>query len=265
MNEHIRRAHELLKSADETLARSAEALERLHGRNFDWEEWQRRMPTEGPDLRAWLAELPTAAAPAPRPEEPRFGPDVQRQIDQATSAMTVAQQADWQPLGDGFFEKQIAQPLTERLIHGTASSSTINEHGYSLIARGMTAILPVPILSNHTGHGFPIGEVFFIRRSDAAVYVRAVIFDNDAGDYAWSLIRSGDLGCFSGAAARDGMKIQGVVDGKAFYDEWRLREVSICRRGANPDSIFEIWDGTDDGSKFFATATVTPIRRGEAA
>jgi len=250
MNEHTLRARELLASADATLADSAEAIERL--KDKPWNQWEA--------------------------DQPRFSRCAQRQFDRqnaeqeerlriASAPLSVAKRAaaDWHSLGDGYFEKQIDMPASDRLIHGVASSSAINEHKYSLIAGGMTATLPVPILSNHTGRECPIGEVFYVRRSGTKVYVRAALFDNDAADYAWSLIQCGDLRCFSGAAARDGLKIQGVVDGKTFYDEWRLREVSICRKGANPDSIFEIWDGADDGAKFFTTATVTPIRGADAA
>jgi len=261
MNEHIRRARQLLEDSEAILERSAEVLGRLRGRDFDWGDWQHRMPAEGPDLRAWLDELPELlAAPAPRPED----------SEKATAARVVVPMSKraaegWAFLDGGFREKQIDRRATDRLIHGLASSSTINEHDYALIARGMTAVLPLPVLSVHTGHECPLGQVFYIRANASKVYIRAQIFDTDAGDYAWNLIQCGDLRAFSGAAARDSMKLQGVVEKKKFYSEWRLGEVSICRKGANPDSIFEIWDGTDDGSKFFATATVTPIRRGEAA
>lgn len=248
MNEHIRRARELLESSKVTLARSAEALERLKAR-----EWQREA------------------------DEPRFSRCAQRQIDQqnaereeririkAASSVSARAAADWHPLGDGYFEKQIDRPATDRLIHGLASSSAINSHNYSLVARGMTAILPVPILSKHTGDHTPLGEVFFVRRSDNKIYIRGQIFHNDAADYLWALIQTGDLRCFSGAAAPDGLKLQGIADGKTFYGEWRLREVSVCRKGANPDARFTIWDGADDGYGFFSTATVTPLREAGAA
>ena len=157
----------------------------------------------------------------------------------------------WLDAGSGLLEKGIAAPSTKRLIHGLASSSTINAHHYSLISRGMEATLPVPILSAHAKHGEPIGDVFLVRKSANRVYVRAALRDNEAADYARGLIESGETLCFSGAAAAKNLKLQAIVDKKTFYSEWQLGEVSICRKGANPDSIFEIWDGKDDGQKFF--------------
>lgn len=138
-------------------------------------------------------------------------------------------------------------------IHGLASSSTINSHGYALIAHGMEANLPVPLLSSHKGHSSPIGECYYISKSDTRVYVRAALHDNEVGRHAWDLIRKGELRCFSGAGSK--LHTQGIVDGKTFYDAWTLSEVSICRQGANPDSVFEILRPGDDGAKFF-TSTV---------
>ncbi|MBB4262665.1 hypothetical protein [Bradyrhizobium sp. CIR3A] len=128
----------------------------------------------------------------------------------------------------------------KRMIHGIASTPTINSHKYSLLSRGMMVKLPVPLLSSHKGHATPIGQVVLVRKKADQIYVQAVVFHNEAADYAWKLIEQGETRCFSGAAAPDGYRVQGVVDGVTFYDRWTLGEVSVCRKGANPDCTFEI-------------------------
>lgn len=104
----------------------------------------------------------------------------------------------------------------------------------------MMAELPVPLLWSHEGkRAAPIGEVFHVRKRPTEIYIRADLFDNEAADYAWKLVESGDFRCLSvGGGGR--FHVQGVVDGITYYDQWELTEVSICRKGANPDCYFEI-------------------------
>jgi hypothetical protein len=162
-------------------------------------------------------------------------------------------ESKWQDMGDGTSVLEIEPRKGARMIHGIASSSTINSHGYALIAHGMDAALPVPILSEHKGR-VPLGEVFYIRRTHKRIYVRAQLFDNEAADHAWHLILHGEVRCFSGAAKQRTWKLQGIVDGKSFYDRWELDEVTICRSGANPDSVFEIYQPGKTGQKFWGTS-----------
>jgi len=68
------------------------------------------------------------------------------------------------------------------------------------------------------------------------------------------MIESGELRAFSGAAASDGFKLDGIVDHTKFYKTWRLSEVSICRKGANPDCDFEIYDEMRQGALLAASA-----------
>lgn len=166
--------------------------------------------------------------------------------------------SNWRRGAEGHLEKSAQAVFAGRLIHGIASSSTVNEHGYAMISHGMELDLPVPLLCDHKGYSTPIGEIFYVRKSASRVYVRASVFDNEAGDLAWSLIKTGELRCFSGAAKARSLKLQGIVDDKKIYGEWRLHEVSMCRRGANPDSVFEIWNGADDGQKFFVIGETIP-------
>jgi hypothetical protein len=125
------------------------------------------------------------------------------------------------------------------MIRGIASTPRVNSHGYALLSRGMRARFPVPLLSQHKGAATPIGEVVLIRKRAEDIFVHAIVGESEAADYAWDLIERGETRAFSGAAA-SGAGVQGVVDDKTFYDEWRLKEVSVCRTGANADCVFEI-------------------------
>lgn len=158
----------------------------------------------------------------------------------------------WTRRQDGTDEMSIPARPGARMIHGLASSSSINTHGYSLIANGMDCELPVPLLSSHKGYEAPIGEVFYVRRSHDRIYVRAQINDNESGDFAWEMIQSRELRCFSGAAKNSTLRIQGIVEGKTFYGAWNLLEVSVCPIGANPDSVFDIYVPGSSESKFFS-------------
>lgn len=103
----------------------------------------------------------------------------------------------------------------------------------------MRVKMPVPLLFAHKGIEVPIGDVFMVSKSEHQVYVRALIFeDNAAADHAWLLIEAGEVRALS--VSRTDQHLQGIVDGISFYDRWRLKEVSICRRGANPQAYFEI-------------------------
>ena len=145
-----------------------------------------------------------------------------------------------------------AAGVGRRMIHGVASTPTINSHKYSLASAGCQAKLPVPLKSEHAAG--QIGEVVLLRKSAREIYVRAVLFDTPAADYAWSLIKAGETRCFSGAS-KGGVVSDGklsylpalvgdaVVDGVTFYKSWWLDEVSVCRIGANPDCHFDIFKG----------------------
>ena len=158
--------------------------------------------------------------------------------------------AGWKPGLARTMEKSMEVPEGGRVIHGLASTSTLNSKGFAVVARGMDAELPVPLLWGHTGHRAPLGEVFFIRRSDARIYVRARLFDTEAADAAWRKIETGEARCLSASSKASSMKLQGVVDGHKYYDRWTLGEVSIVRKGANPDCVFEIMPPGDPGVKF---------------
>jgi hypothetical protein len=128
-----------------------------------------------------------------------------------------------------------------RVIHGTASTSTINSHGYSLNSSGCSVKLPIPIYSQHACAGESIGEIVHLRKSALGIFVIGTIKENNlAADHAWALIEDGTLRAFSGAAAPGSTHLQGIVEGVKYFDRWRLSEVSIVKNGANPDCRFEI-------------------------
>lgn len=124
------------------------------------------------------------------------------------------------------------------MIHGIASTPTVNSHGDSLKSDGCQICLPVPLKSEHgTGR---VGEIVYVRRSRQSLYVRAIMDEGSAAaDYAWNLILNGETRCFSAAAAATGEATS--VDGKKFYSKWTLGEVSVCRNAANSDCYFEIF------------------------
>jgi hypothetical protein len=132
---------------------------------------------------------------------------------------------------------------TKRMVHGLASTSTINAHRYSLDASKCMIEFPIPLLVSHAHFG-NVGEIVLARRSPRDVYVIAALHDDSqASDYAWELIRQGELRAFSGAAERGSSPEEaGEVLGVKFYGAWTLGEVSLCKSGANPDCRAEIFN-----------------------
>ena len=129
----------------------------------------------------------------------------------------------------------------KRRIHGIASTPMIDSHNSSLSSAGCMVRFPIPLLSSHSKFGKAIGDVTLVRRCERQIFIQANIHENAAGDYAWGLIQDGELACLSVGPADS--RLQAEVDGVKFYDQWRLKEVSICRKGANPDCIFEVLNG----------------------
>lgn len=135
---------------------------------------------------------------------------------------------------------------SNRVIEGIASSAWDTAKGVMLSSRGALVQFPVPLLSEH---GFydkdrrrgdmgraGIGEVVAIAKSAGSIWARAIIHQTGyAADYAWKLIEAGEVACFSVSALQDKMT---PVDGMRCQTAWRLREISICRRGADADAFF---------------------------
>lgn len=126
----------------------------------------------------------------------------------------------------------------KRRIRGIASTPTITSRGAVVSSRGCMARLPIPLRYGHSKLGRGIGEVTLVRKSDRQIYIEAEIFDTPAGDHAWRLIESGALRCLS--VGKADVRYQAEVDGVRYVDQWKLAEVSICRKGANADCFFQV-------------------------
>ena len=96
----------------------------------------------------------------------------------------------------------------KRMVHGIASTPTVNAHKYSLRSSGCQVIFPIPLLVSHKGsnHLKGFGEVTLVRIHDTQVYFMGEIFENEAGDFAWKQITEGKLRAVSGPAAQDGLE-----------------------------------------------------------
>lgn len=150
----------------------------------------------------------------------------------------------WRDLGDGWEELSIPRPPGDRVIRGIASSQAINSHGNAKSPRGMTCTLPIPLRSEHNTEGDGIGSVYLFRRNAEKIYYEAVVKHSPAGDYAWQLIENGTYQCVSvGYQSSKGFEVEAVVDGVKFYKAWPCGELSLCRKGANPDVTCSIHDG----------------------
>lgn len=157
----------------------------------------------------------------------------------------------WRSYSDGV-EKLWIDKSGRRVIEGIASTGAMTTRDLAHNPKGCLVRFPVPLLF---GHGYVnvngarkrgyrrvedarVGEVVMVLKRPDAVIVRAVIDDSLAGDAAWALIESGEARCFSVCASNNQLK--GIVEGNKFYDEWTLKEVSVCFKGANPDCVFDI-------------------------
>ena len=180
--------------------------------------------TTGVFVRPKSGGLPAIAAAVPRPERAPspFG------FDYRSGVETI-----W------IKGKKSGHP---RMIHGVASTPTVNTHNYSLSPAGCEIRFPIPILSKHDNFG-SIGEITLVRKCAQQIFVRGIIHNTPAGDHAWRLIESGELRCFSGAAVDASLVPDGSVEGVRYFKRWRLREITVCKVGANPDCTFEIFRG----------------------
>ncbi|RVD72931.1 MAG: hypothetical protein E5V62_02985 [Mesorhizobium sp.] len=162
----------------------------------------------------------------------------------------------WRQVGHETYEQTVEPTATGLRIHGLATKPSVTENNQATTSAKMQATLPVPLLSEHKDDGsHPIGQVYHLRKSPSGIYMRARLFaDHIGARYAEELIRKGDVQCLSIAHAA-GSKLLAVVDGTKFWGDWTLKEISICREGANDGCRFEIHRDGDDGRRFWQTAT----------
>ncbi len=174
---------------------------------------------------------------------------VMREMERGPAVDPAPADDGWQPAPFGMMAKGAAHVGGARTIHGIASTPRMNAKNTSLASEGAEVALPIPVFSEHAIRGAPIGEVFYVAKGPDRVYVRARLFDTHAAAYAWGLIVTGEVRACSTGAAKP-LELGSVVDGKSFFPRWPLTELSICRRGANPDAVFEVMAPGDTGAKF---------------
>jgi hypothetical protein len=131
------------------------------------------------------------------------------------------------------------------MIYGLATTPRNTQHkGWrqSLSSANCMIKLPVALRWAHSQFGSQIGQVVWAQRSEHAVYIRAVLDDDEAGLAAWRLIESGELSALSvGPDTQD--FVMKEFDGVRYYTCWRLKEVSLCRKGANADAFCRPYNG----------------------
>jgi hypothetical protein len=122
-----------------------------------------------------------------------------------------------------------------RMLHGIATTGYLR-NGARFRPQGCIVQMPIPLLCSHHQKG-RVGWITLVRKSEQQVYVQASLDATGAARHAWDLVLDGTLRALSiGASAEDDFT---VVDGAKFYENWSLSEVSLVRRGANPDAICE--------------------------
>ena len=144
------------------------------------------------------------------------------------------------------FSVEMIGGKSQRMIEGVATSPTIDADKWSLSSAGCQIKLPLPLLCAHGEDlmnkrpldQLQIGEVFLFRKSASQVIIRARVEDTAAGNYAWRLIENHEFAALSVNCAE--RVLQGVVNGVKFFSNWRVTEISICKRGKNPDCVFWI-------------------------
>lgn len=148
----------------------------------------------------------------------------------------------------GFFRKNM------RTIEGIAHTPSANTHGYALAMTGGEFDLPIPLLLSHDWHKV-IGAVTEIDCKADAIHFKARVAEGLPPALAdvWDRIISGEL---AGISA-DSSHVGGATHerGMRVYNRWRLCEVSVCERGANPDArILVARETTDDGESILREA-----------
>lgn len=203
----------------------------------------RRIAAEADDLRAEHDARRYAAPPKPAP------------VRRIVSDLPSAPPSRWKFLAPNVHEQTVTPTAKGLCIHGLATTPTITAYKCSWASEGVDAILPIPLLAAHEDGGTEsVGEVFHLRRSPGGVYMRACLFDHAAAQYAADLVRDGEYGSLSVGRVKGSQVLRSRVDGVQFFAACRLKEISLTRKPANPDTCVRIWDG-GDGREFWGTPT----------
>jgi hypothetical protein len=127
------------------------------------------------------------------------------------------------------------QQTGPRMIRGIASTPTVDSYNGSLTPTGCQLKFPIPLKSSHCEG--QIGDVVRVQIEPKQVVIHGLIWTTAAADFAWDLVRQGEVRCLSVGTVS---LRKTVVEELTFIERWLLAEVSICRRGANPDCSFEV-------------------------
>lgn len=159
----------------------------------------------------------------------------------------------WKYVGGGAEVMEIKPTPFSFRVHGICSTPTVDSHRQAVWSPGIEASLPLPLMSEHKTEGSsPIGTVYHLRRDAKGLYCRAELADHFAAEHSKRLIEDGETLAFSISVQPGQWRLQSVVDNVKFFDRWTLKEISVCRAGANPDARLEVLaDDADDGSKFW--------------
>src|SRR5262249_39457753 len=127
----------------------------------------------------------------------------------------------------------------------------LNRNGDAFDPMGLESPhLPVPIFIDHQIAEDPVGEVTFLQRSLAGIFIRGAILRTPAGNEAWRAIESGELHSFSSGSAFARLGVTKGNQGAVLLtgakvvtriSEWTLREVSLTAAPANADCRFKIY------------------------
>jgi hypothetical protein len=131
------------------------------------------------------------------------------------------------------------------MIYGLATTPRTTHHkGWrqSLSSDGCSIKLPVPLRWRHSNVGSQIGEVVWVQKSKSGIYVRATLDPDEAGERAFELVRSGEIRCLS-ISMYDTDYVMKECDGLRYFTRWRLKEVSLCPKGLNPEAFCRVYDG----------------------
>lgn len=136
---------------------------------------------------------------------------------------------------DGYEIFSLERPASLRRVHGIASTSTRNSHGYALLSKGCTIQLPIPLYYRHKTHAPPCGWVVLVRKRERELYIQAILNSDECGDIAFRMVEDGTAISFSAAADPQSLHLAGHVAETDIYDQWSLAEVSLVKDAANLD------------------------------
>jgi phage head maturation protease len=147
------------------------------------------------------------------------------------------------------------RPGDGRTIQGFASTARLNRNGDAFDPMGLESPrLPVPIFVDHQTDEDLVGEVTFLQRSPAGIFIRGAILRTRPGNEAWRRIEFGELHSFSTGSEFPKFAVTKDNRGAVLLNhpkkvatrvsEWSLIEVSLTDSPANADCRLKIYRPT---------------------